>query len=303
MTFGSLVASHGHPQVDRKLGAISVAAMTPGGDAYPAHPDGEEATSMPARPRRPNPAGRSTPTLRMLFTARSLMEYQAMFGLSTRDLSCRLLDCPGGASSFAGSVRRQGGDVTSIDPLYTLPIQAITAHAIADAQRASRLVAASAQSYRFADWPSVDAHLAARLDAARAFGADLVAHPGRFIGGALPALPFSDGAFDLVLSGHLLFLYAPWLSFDFHVAALVEMARVSSGGVRVFPVCQQSLRRYGQLDRLRRVLLREHSVHTELRAVSYEFQRGANQMLVCGAPKGCTFPLSRRPLSLETPTA
>ena len=55
--------------------------------------------------------------------------------------------------------------------------------------------------------------------------------------GALPDLPFDDGAFDLALSSHLLFLYSEQFDLGFHVRALEEMLRVAAE-VRVFPLLQ-----------------------------------------------------------------
>ena len=54
--------------------------------------------------------------------------------------------------------------------------------------------------------------------------------------GALPRLPFFDGAFDLVLCAHLLFIYARRFDFAWHLAACQELVRVSAGEVRLHPV-------------------------------------------------------------------
>lgn len=40
-----------------------------------------------------------------LVTSRDYEEYRQMFGLGAEDLSRSLLDCPGGASDFAATVR------------------------------------------------------------------------------------------------------------------------------------------------------------------------------------------------------
>jgi len=47
------------------------------------------------------------------------------------------------------------------------------------------------------------------LESLEAFLADREAHPERYLAASLPELPFASGSFDLVLSGHLLFSYAP----------------------------------------------------------------------------------------------
>ena len=76
-----------------------------------------------------------------------------------------------------------------------------------------------------------------RLSAMHRFLDDLPAglERGRYRTDALPHLRFADGAFDLALCSHLLFLYSETLSLQFHLAAVEEMARVA-GEVRVFPL-------------------------------------------------------------------
>ena len=69
-------------------------------------------------------------------------------------------------------------------------------------------------------------------------------HPDRYLTGQLPFLPFDDDAFDLVLSGHLLFAYATkehgglmeteQFDLDFHLIAVRELLRVGRE-VRLFP--------------------------------------------------------------------
>jgi hypothetical protein len=53
---------------------------------------------------------------------------------------------------------------------------------------------------------------------------------------SLPNLPFAERSFDVALSGHLLFGYSNILSQDFHLAAVSELVRVTSGEVRIFPI-------------------------------------------------------------------
>jgi SAM-dependent methyltransferase len=101
----------------------------------------------------------------------------------------------------------------------------------------------------------------------------------RYVGGALPLLPFFDGTFDLVLCAHLLFTYARRFDFDWHLAACRELVRVSAEQVRIHPLCGPDGKLYPGLARLRREL-KESGIASEVRAVDYEFFAGANSMLV-----------------------
>ena len=49
---------------------------------------------------------------------RSFEEYQAMFALSDKDLSGRILGCADGPASFNAGLTKRGGKIVSADPLY-----------------------------------------------------------------------------------------------------------------------------------------------------------------------------------------
>lgn len=169
----------------------------------------------------------------------------AMFNL-TAELpqwrGCAVLDCPGGPGSLAARLRRQGCNVTAVDPLYALDPTALERRALADLEHTMAVQAAS-DDLR----PDFDLEACRRehLEALAAFLADRGDHPDRYLAAALPDLPFADGHFDLVLSGHLLFSYAPLadgglmtgagLDLAWHRRALAELCRVSRRQVRLYP--------------------------------------------------------------------
>jgi hypothetical protein len=81
-----------------------------------------------------------------------------------------------------------------------------------------------------------------------------------------------------VLSSHLLFTYADRLDAEFHLAALVELARVGRD-VRIYPLVDQA---GGPLPDLLRTLadgLAAAGLHADAVEVDHEFQRGARSML------------------------
>jgi hypothetical protein len=58
----------------------------------------------------------------IIVSSRPYDEYRAMFGLTDREvLAGPVLDCPGGAGSFAAEVRDRGGRAVSADPAYATP--------------------------------------------------------------------------------------------------------------------------------------------------------------------------------------
>ncbi|BDT96462.1 hypothetical protein [Nocardia sputorum] len=214
-----------------------------------------------------------------LLTGRSLDEYRAMFALTDDDLRGDILDCPGGAASFAVEAAALGARVVAVDPVYRLPAAELTALAAAELDHSTSHTTAAADHYVWGFYGDLHGHREMRKTAAGRFADDLRVNPARYRFGALPALDFPDRAFDLVLSSHLLFTYADRLDFDFHVAALRELTRLSRREVRVFPLVDHA---GGQLDDLLdhvRNELRSSGIRSEVADVEFEFQRGARSML------------------------
>lgn len=101
---------------------------------------------------------------------------------------------------------------------------------------------------------------------------------GRYLNESLPTLPFSDNSFELALCSHFLFLYSEHVSQDQHISSMMELCRVSKE-IRVYPLLSLD----GETSRhLRPVMssLRSRGIEVSLEHVSYQFQKGANQMLV-----------------------
>jgi len=243
-----------------------------------AHPP--NARFRAARGAPPPPPEIELPTVS--FFGRSLDEYARFFSLDVAALRHRaVLDVAAGPASFAAEACRRNIDAVAVDPLYGSAFEALAAQVQLDYAKMFAQMRAKPRLFRFRSFPSIDAAEADRRAAAQRFLSDYEAHRvhGRYVGAALPWLPFFDGAFDLVLCAHLLFTYARRFDFAWHFAACRELARVSAGEVRVHPLCGPDGRRYVELDRLRAELLAD-GVASKVVRVDYEFFIGSNSMLV-----------------------
>ena len=100
---------------------------------------------------------------------------------------------------------------------------------------------------------------------------------GRYIDASLPSLPFKDGAFDIALCSHFLFLYSKQLSEDFHIQSIKELCRVSSE-TRIFPLLELGARKSRHLQSIADRLDKDGLVVT-IEKVPYEFQKGGNEMM------------------------
>jgi len=81
-----------------------------------------------------------------LVSARSFEEYLAMFNLDDADLTGRVLDCPGGAASFAAEAGARGVDVLAVDPVYAADHAWLGEHGKSEALRGNRHTAVALAS-------------------------------------------------------------------------------------------------------------------------------------------------------------
>ncbi|MET0262679.1 MAG: class I SAM-dependent methyltransferase [Rariglobus sp.] len=222
------------------------------------------------------------------FFGRSLSEYAEFFPLDLEALrGRRVLDVAAGPSAFTAEATRLGIRVTAVDPLYGCAPETLATHVRLDYARTLSQMRAKPEIFRLKSFASIDEAERDRRAAAEVFLADYEAGflDNRYVGAALPALPFADRAFDVVLCAHLLFIYERLFDYAFHLAACRELVRVSGGEVRIHPVCGPDGKPYRELGRLRAELAVEGIV-SRIEAVDYEFFRGSDTTLVLVAEPG-----------------
>ena len=154
------------------------------------------------------------------FFGRTLGEYLQMFGLNLESLRGRkILDVASGPGSFVAEALAMGLDATGCDPMYAQDAATITAQGKRDIDACREQIrrnpgvwstGASRRSTPRNTPPWRDSRQTIGTGAARA--------------GALPELPFADGAFDLVLSANFLMVYAPLADGGMHDGNEFELA-------------------------------------------------------------------------------
>tara|TARA_B100001059_G_scaffold345_2_gene316 strand:- start:3521 stop:4237 length:717 start_codon:yes stop_codon:yes gene_type:complete len=179
----------------------------------------------------------------VIFFGRTWNECLSMYALDERDLDGRrILDCPGGPDALVADGLARGLDIQAVDPQYAFEPDVLEERGrteIGDSMK--KWQEDPAQAW---DQKQADEFTQRKLEALDSFISAYRSHRDRFIEASLPELPFEDDAFDLVLSGHFLFLYASidhgglmshgQLDLDFHVKAVRELVRVGRE-VRIFP--------------------------------------------------------------------
>lgn len=211
---------------------------------------------------------------------RSYTEYRAMFGLEHEELQTRIVGVGDGPASFNAELSADGGQVVSVDPIYQFGRGEIAARIEAVYPQMMEQIYDN-RSYLCLDRFGSAEHLGqARLNSMQRFlnDYDTGRQQGRYQVGALPALPFADKQFDLALCSHLLFLYSEQIDLEFHLNAIEELCRIANT-VKIFPLLDLTHQTSSHLLPVIRFL--EQLGYTGIiKNVDYEFQIGANQMLL-----------------------
>ena len=210
---------------------------------------------------------------------RSFDEYVAMFALTEADLGKAILGCGDGPASFNAVLTRRGGRIVSVDPLYRFSQGEIRDRIRQTCAEILEQTRKNVHEFIWTTIKSVEELGRLRMAAMEEFLSDYPAGvmEKRYVDGELPRLPFPDGAFDLALCSHLLFLYSEQLSEDFHVESIKELCRVARE-VRIFPLLELGSRKSRHVEAVYARLTAE-GYCVSIRTVPYEFQRGGNQMM------------------------
>lgn len=208
---------------------------------------------------------------------RSYNEYIRMFDITNNELKLKFLGCGDGPASFNYELNRIGGDVISIDPIYSLSKDEIQKRIDETSDDIMSQMETNQEKFRWNVIESVEELGKIRMEAMNLFlnSFEESIATKRYIPGKLPKLPFADDEFDISLSSHFLFLYSNNLTFEFHLQSIKEMLRVSKEA-RIFPLLDVNGNKSPYLKKIES----EFELYkTEIRKVSYEFQIGGNEML------------------------
>ncbi|WP_314001689.1 class I SAM-dependent methyltransferase [uncultured Paenibacillus sp.] len=222
-------------------------------------------------------------------TCRGYEEYVRMFDLGESELSKGdILDVAAGASSFTADGRVRGLRTFAADPRYAKSPEALTGEAREEIAVSTAKLEGLKELFDYSYYGSLDNHRAMREASLGRFAEDYGRSDrgDRYFAASLPALPFEDGRFGLVLCSHFLFLYGEQFGYDFHRDAALELLRVCKPGgqVRIYPLSTLGFRRYPDLGRLMEHLsvLGYACGRTETRL---PFIPGSSEILTIGCPE------------------
>lgn len=210
---------------------------------------------------------------------RSFDEYVAMFDLTEKDLGGKILGCADGPAGFNAELNRRGGRVVSCDPIYRFTKEQLSERIERACEEIIAQTQKNADNFVWSSIGSVQELRETRMSAMAQFLADYDEgkEQGRYVDAELPALPFDDGAFDIALCSHFLFLYSDRLSLELHRESIRQLCRVADD-VRIFPLIDLNLKPSPYLLPIVQSLEKD-GFTVSIEPVPYEFQRGGNKML------------------------
>ncbi len=172
---------------------------------------------------------------RVVLLGRTFEEYRRYFLLEPDGLvGKKILDVAGGVSSFCAEANALGINVTSFDPVYSLPPEKITERSEPDLESVYQTIG-SVPTYRWDFYKNPEYMRELRKRASTIFLSDYKTHSERYVAGELPRLRFADGEFDLTLVSYFLFAYQDRLGYEFHRESILEIMRVTGGEARIYP--------------------------------------------------------------------
>jgi hypothetical protein len=218
---------------------------------------------------------------RVVFVGRTLSEYKEFLDLDIDSLKgSKVLDCPSGPSSFVAEANRMGIKAVGCDSFYDLPLEQLVNKGLKDISHVMERLSEKIHLFKWDYYSSVEEVKESRTRALKLFEEDfqIGLKEARYVKASLPLLPFSDRSFESVLSAHFLFIYDDKLDYEFHLNSILELSRVCSREVRIYPLQSMNARIYPNMGKLINDL-KQRGLDARIVEVGFEFLRGSNFML------------------------
>lgn len=211
---------------------------------------------------------------------RSFDEYQKMFNLASQELQKHILSVGDGPASFNAEGTEIDVNITSIDPIYRFSGAEIKQRFDAVVDNIIDQIIATPNNWVWQYHKNPQELKARRIKTLETFLQDYNQgkQEGRYQAQELPKLDFADGAFDLALCSHFLFLYSEQCDQDFHFASIKEILRISRE-VRIFPLLTLMQKTSPYLNFIVNQFS-ELGYSVAIKEVPYELQPGGNKMLI-----------------------
>ncbi|MCX9009832.1 MAG: hypothetical protein OIN66_01800 [Candidatus Methanoperedens sp.] len=216
----------------------------------------------------------------IVLIGRTFDEYYRMFALDDVLKNETILDVASGVSSFCAEANAKGYNVTASDKIYTCAPSEIGQKCASDLDTVIKQLPDIADLYVWDYFKDIQSLKAQREKAYKSFIEDFKKHGRRrYVPVEYPAADFAHDQFTISLVSHFLFLYEDRLDYSFHRRTVLELLRITSKEIRVFPIVNLK----GKRSSLVEPLMYDtdfQPFQISIKKVGYEFMKGANEMLV-----------------------
>ncbi len=191
-----------------------------------------------------------------------------------------ILDVASGVSSFCTEANAKGYNVTASDKIYKSSASDIGQKCACDLDTVIKQLPDIADLYVWDYFKDIRSLKAQRERAYKLFIQDFKKYgQKRYVQVEYPVTDFGDGQFTISLMSHFLFLYEDRLDYELHKRTILELLRITSKELRIFPIVNLK----GQRSPLVESLMYDEDFERypiSIKNVSYEFMKNGNEMLV-----------------------
>lgn len=215
----------------------------------------------------------------IVLVGRTFDEYYRMFNINNVSKADNILDVASGVSSFSAEANLKGYNVTASDRIYRFSPSQIEKKCSKDLEIVLEKLPALKDSYKWEYFEDIPALERKRKAAYKMFIADFKEKGNKnYVNVEFPQTPFKNNEFTISLVSHFLFLYDEHLDYEFHKKTILELIRITSGEIRIFPIINLRYNRSLFVDKLMEdPEFKDHQM--EINKVNYEFLRNGNEML------------------------
>ena len=216
----------------------------------------------------------------IVLIGRTFDEYYRMFDLANINVKDeKILDVASGVSSFCTEANYRGYNVTASDRIYCFSAAEIEEKCIMDLMVVLEQLPDIADLYKWEFFKDIEDLKKNRVKAYKLFIKDLKENGSkRFIYTEYPKNEFVDNEFSISLISHFLFMYDDKLDYEFHKQTILEIIRITSGEVRIFPIVNLKARKSLLVNQLMNDRDLKNCEIT-IKKVDYEFVKNGNEML------------------------
>ena len=211
---------------------------------------------------------------------RTYEEYRRMFNLNDLVGDESILDVASGVGSFCAEGNRQGYKITASDQVYSQGLDEIKEKSREDLDMVIKQMPDVSDLFVWNFYDDINSLNEYREKSRTMFLDDYERHNAkRYVPVTYPDTDFKTNQFDLSLVSHFLFLYERLLDYDFHKRTVLELLRITSGQIRIFPIVNLTGEKSSMID----VMMDDSdfkNLHMSIHDVDFEFMKGGNKMLV-----------------------